>query len=192
MKKTIFTTIFALIITGAFANTNPIKKVTINKDKSNVSWVGKKLTGKHTGTLAFQEGYLEMDGDNITGGMFTIDMTTLAVTDLEAGKGKEKLEGHLNSADFFGIEAHPTATFEITEASNTSVGSYNVTGKLAIKGHTENITIVLTKDGNTATSTFKVDRTKYGIRYGSASFFDDLKNKAINDEFELTVNLVMQ
>lgn len=191
MKKTIITAIFALIITGAFANVNPIKKVTIDAEKSSVSWVGEKVTGKHTGTLGFQEGYLEMDGDKITGGMFTIDMTTLQVTDLQAGKGKEKLEGHLNSADFFGVEAHPTATFEITEVTSANAGSYNITGKLTIKGHTENTTIVLTKDGNTATSTFKVDRTKFGIRYGSASFFDNLKNKAINDEFELSVNLVM-
>lgn len=190
MKKQFLTAILALIITGAFANTNPIKKITIDTDQSSVSWIGKKVTGKHTGTLAFQDGYLEMDGDKITGGMFTIDMTTLQVTDLQAGKGKEKLEGHLNSPDFFGVEEHSTATFEITETSNNG-DAYSVAGNLTIKGHTENVKVRLVKSGNTATTTFMVDRTKFGIRYGSASFFDGLKNKAISDEFELTVNLVM-
>ncbi len=190
MKKQFLTAILALVITGAFANVNPIKKVTIDTEKSSVAWEGKKVTGKHQGTLAFQDGYLEMDGDNITGGMFTIDMTTLQVTDLQAGKGKEKLEGHLNSKEFFGVAEFPTATFEITETFNNG-DAFSVSGNLTIKGHTENVKVRLVKNGNTATTTFKVDRTKFGIRYGSASFTDGLKNRAINDEFELTVNLVM-
>jgi polyisoprenoid-binding protein YceI len=192
MKKNFLTAVLALFITaGAFATKNPIKKVTIDADQSTVSWVGKKITGKHTGTLGFQEGYLEMNGDNITGGMFVVDMTSLQVTDLEAGKGKEKLEGHLNSDDFFGIANHPTATFEITETFNNGDSRYSVVGNLTIKGHTEVVKVSLVKNGNTATTTFMVDRTKFDIKYGSASFFDGLKDKAINDEFELTVNLVM-
>lgn len=190
MKTKILTAVFALILTGAFATTNPIKKVSIDTDKSQVTWVGKKVTGKHTGTLNFQEGFFEMDGDNITGGTFIIDMTTLQVTDLEPGKGKEKLEGHLNSPAFFGIEAHTTATFEVTGSSHNE-GTYSIAGNLTIKGHTEAIKILLKKEGNRATTTFEVDRTKYGITYNSGSFFDGLKDKAINDMFELTINLVM-
>jgi len=190
MKKQFLTAIVALVISSAFATTEPIKKITIDTDQSSVSWVGKKVTGKHTGTLGFQEGYLEMDGDNITGGMFVVDMTSLQVTDL-SGKGKEKLEGHLNSDDFFGVSNHPTAIFEITETYNNGDSRYSVLGNLTIKGTTEIVKVTLVKNGNTATTTFKVDRTKFGIKYGSASFFDGLKDKAINNEFELTVNLVM-
>lgn len=190
MKTTFFTAILALIITSASAHTEPIKKITIDASQSNVSWVGKKVTGKHTGTLDFQEGYLEMDGDNITGGKFVVDMTSLQVTDLQAGKGKEKLEGHLNSPDFFGVEAFPTATFEITDTHNNG-DAYSVAGNLTIKGHTEFVKVRLIQNGNTATTTFEVDRTKFGIKYGSSSFFDGLKDKAINDKFELTINLVM-
>ena len=192
MKKNFLTAVLALFITtGAFATKNPIKKVTIDADQSTVSWVGKKITGKHTGTLGFQEGYLEMDGDNITGGKFVVDMTSLQVTDLKAGKGKEKLEGHLNSDDFFDVSNHPTATFEITESFNNGNSRYSVVGNLTIKGITESVKITLVKEGNSATTTFNVDRTKFGIRYGSASFFDGLKNKAINNEFELNINLVI-
>ena len=42
---------------------------------------------------------------------------------------------------------------------------------------------------DTATAKLKVDRTKYDIKYGSASFFDGLKDKAIYDEFDLNVTL---
>ncbi len=190
MMKKILTLAFVLVITGAFANNNPIKKMKINTEESSVNWVGKKVTGSHTGTLSFLEGYLEMDGDNITGGKFVVDMTTLQVTDLQAGRGKEKLEGHLNSPDFFGVEENPTATFEITEAAKSG-DHYSVMGDLTIKGHTESMKIRLSVNGNTASTTLNVDRTKFGIRYGSASFFDGLKNKAINNEFELNINLVM-
>ena len=42
-------------------------------------------------------------------------------------------------------------------------------------------------DANSATAKLKIDRTKYGIKYGSASFFDDLKDRAISDEFDIDV-----
>jgi hypothetical protein len=38
------------------------------------------------------------------------------------------------------------------------------------------------------TTAFKVDRTKYDIKYGSGSF-DNLGDKAISDDFELAVAL---
>ncbi len=47
-------------------------------------------------------------------------------------------------------------------------------------------------DTYTARGQLTVDRTKYGIRYGSDSFFDNLGNKAIADDFELEVVLVAQ
>lgn len=189
MKSKLLTALFAILITSAAATTEPIKIITIDASQSTVSWVGKKVTGKHTGTLGFQEGYLEMDGDNITGGKFVVDMTSLEVTDL-TGNGKAKLEGHLNSPDFFGVEQFPTATFEITDTHNNG-DAYSVAGNLTIKGHTEYVKVRLVKNGNTATTTFEVDRTKYGITYKSGSFFDGLKDKAIKDKFELTVTLVM-
>ena len=190
MKKRIFTAVLALVITGAFATTNPIKKVSIDTEKSTIFWTGKKITGQHNGTINLKEGTLEMDGDKLVGGNFVVDMTTIQVTDLKAGKGKEKLEGHLNSDDFFGVSNHPTATFTITEAAQSGNG-YSVAGDLTIKGVTERVKVSLNMDGNTASTTFKVDRTKFGITYKSGSFFDGLKDKAIKDEFELTVNLVM-
>ena len=67
--------------------------------------------------------------------------------------------------------------------------TYSVTGDLTIKNITNEITFELAVAENTASTTFQVDRTKYGIKYGSASFFDGLKDKAIYNEFDLTVSL---
>ncbi|MHA7058315.1 YceI family protein [Aquimarina sp. M1] len=166
------------------------QKKEIKTDQSTINWTGKKVTGSHTGTLDFASGFLTFDSGTLKGGEFVVDMTSLAVTDLEAGKGKEKLEGHLNSDDFFGVKNHEKATLVISKASEME-GGYKVIGDLTIKGKTNPITFDLAVNGSTASTTLMIDRTKYDIKYGSGSFFDNLGDKAIYDEFELAVNLKM-
>ncbi|MFC4632930.1 YceI family protein [Dokdonia ponticola] len=186
MKTKLVTAILALIVTGAFA-TNPVKKEVKVKD-ATITWVGKKVTGSHTGTIDLQEGTLIMEGNELVGGNFIINMTSLEVTDLEAGKGKEKLEGHLKTDEFFGVNNFPTATFTITDVAKSGDG-YSVSGNMTIKGITQPMKIRMNINGNKATTKLEVDRTKFGITYGSGSFFDDLKDKAIYDDFELAVSL---
>ena len=115
-------------------------------------------------------------------------MSSIIVTDLQGGS-KAKLEGHLKADDFFGVEKHKTAKLVFTNISGKGKGLYTVTADLTIKGITKPITFDITVKGNTASTTLKVDRTKYDIKYGSGSFFSDLGDKTINDEFELKVNL---
>ena len=132
----------------------------------------------------------------LTGGSFTIDMAGLAVTDLQAGRGKEKLEGHLKSADFFNTAEHPTATFEITQVFPVDTkGQYRVKGNLTIKGNTNDVKFnaMVSVDGDTITATAEdvvVDRTDYDVRYGSGSFFSNLGDKTIYDEFMIGITLV--
>ncbi len=176
----------ALIVsTTTFAQKKQIKTA-----ESTINWTGKKVTGSHTGTLNLSQGFLTFEGNNITGGEFTVDMTSLTVTDLKPEEGKEKLEGHLNSKDFFGVEKHKTAKLVIKKALKLETG-YSIYSELTIKGKTQPLRFSLSINKGTATAKLKVDRTKYGIKYGSGSFFDNLGDKAINDEFELAVNLKM-
>ena len=155
---------------------------------SEVHWKGEKVTGSHQGTINFSDGHLNVDGDKILGGEFLIDMSSINVTDLE-GDYKQKLEGHLKSDDFFGVENHPTAKLVITNASKKSGNTYGVVGDLTIKGKTQPITFDLNWEGDTATANLSVDRTKYDVRYGSGSFFDNLGDKTIYDNFDLKVTL---
>ena len=116
-----------------------------------------------------------------------MDMTSINTTDLE-GDYKNKLDGHLKADDFFGVKNHQKATLVFTSVTKNET-NYAVVGDLTIKGITNKITFDLTVSDNTATTTFQVDRTKFGIKYGSASFFDGLKDKAIYNEFDLKVSL---
>ncbi len=165
----------------------------IKTSESSISWTGKKVTGSHTGTLNFSSGHLTFSDSNLSGGEFVVDMTSIAVTDLEAGKGKEKLEGHLSSDDFFGTNNHKDAKLVIKKVSKTekATGVYKISGDLTIKGKTNPIIFSITVSGDSAKAILKVDRTKYDIKYGSGSFFDNLGDKTISDEFELLVNLKM-
>ena len=115
-------------------------------------------------------------------------MTTINTTDL-TGDMKGKLDGHLKSDDFFGVEKFPTATLVIKSLGEKGNGVYAVTADLTIKGKTESIKFDLAVAANSATTTLKVDRTKYDIKYGSGSFFSDLGDKTIYDDFDLTVKL---
>ncbi|MDI1305369.1 MAG: YceI family protein, partial [bacterium] len=99
------------------------------------------------------------------------------------------LNGHLKSEDFFGTEKFPTSTLVFKKVVAKSANVYTVTGDLTIKGKTNSITFDLATTANSATTALKIDRTKYDIKYGSGSFFDNLGDKAISDEFELTVAL---
>ena len=131
-----------------------------------------------------------MDGDKLVGGNFVVDMTTIQVTDLKAGKGKEKLEGHLKSTDFFGVEEHPTAKLTVKRAARTG-NTYTVTADLTVKNITNPITFDITRDGSQMTANVTIDRSKFDVRYGSGSFFDNLGDKTIYDDFDLTVNLTL-
>lgn len=182
------TLIVLAVATGTVAFTSTTTKE-IDVEESSIEWTGRKILSSHTGTIKLKEGKLKMDGNKLVGGMFVVDMTSINVTDLE-GSMKAKLEGHLKSKDFFEVENFPTAVLKITNVKGLDNGTYNVTGDLSIKGITESVDFGLELTDTGAKTNLKVDRSKYNVRYGSGSFFDDLGDKAISDEFELNVSLV--
>ena len=175
------------LITFSFTVIEDIKK-DINVESSKVSWKAYKVAGSHEGVITLKSGFLTFNEETLTGGEFVIDMTSITCTDME-GEYKGKLEGHLKSDDFFGVENHPTATLVIKKAKSSGKNSYKVSGDLTIKGKTNPITFEFSVYGKKASASLKIDRAQYDIKYGSTSFFDDLKDKAIYDEFDLNVEL---
>ncbi|MGB5379152.1 YceI family protein [Muriicola sp.] len=193
MKRNVLSLAMAIVF-GAIASASPAlatepvtKEVKITE--SSVMWKAYKVTGSHTGVVQLTEGALTFEEDMLIGGNFVVDMTSLIATDLEGGS-KAKLEGHLKSDDFFGVENHPSSTLVFTEVKSTGKNSYEVTGNLTIKGITKPVTFDLSIYGSKATAAVKVDRANYDVRYGSGSFFDNLGDKTIYDEFDLVVDLV--
>lgn len=147
---------------------------TLDTVASDVTWAGTMLGVKtHTGTLAFDNGTLNMVGDQLVGGNFTVDMTSYAMTDTNyapdgAKQGtRANLMGHLMSPDFFAVETNPTASFKFTSVNGTTG-----TGELTVRGKTSTETvenIVISKNGTTvnATGDLSFDRQKYGVSWSS-------------------------
>jgi polyisoprenoid-binding protein YceI len=163
---------------------------------SNLSWnATKKIGSGHSGTIALKRGQLQVENGMIKAGEFDIDMTKLAVTDIPASsKDNAKLVGHLRSDDFFSVEKNPTAAFVVTKVTKGEGNTQMVTGNLTIKGVTQAVTFPaeVTKEGQgwKATAKITIDRTTFGVRYGSAKHFANLMaDRIINDNFDVNVEL---
>lgn len=186
MKKIIIAGLVAFV---AFSfKSIEVQKKEVKTNESKVVWKGYKVTGSHEGTITIKSGSLNFNEDKLVGGEFVIDMTSIIVTDLE-GDSKGKLEGHLKSDDFFGVKNFETATLIFDDVKTNGKNAYSVNGDLTIKGKSNPISFTISIYGNKATASLKIDRTKYDVKYGSASFFDDLKDKAIYDDFDLVADL---
>lgn len=166
-------------------------KLNADTTKSKLLWLGEKVTGQHTGTIKLQSGWLSMQDNKIVSGEFNIDMNSLKDADKN-----DRLEGHMKSDDFFGVVKYPIAKLVITGSSTFEKGNGTVDGNLTIKDSTNPIefkaALQKNSDGTWFYANIVVDRTKYNIRYGSGSFFENLGDKTIYDDFKLKVNLLVR
>ncbi|MAW96685.1 MULTISPECIES: YceI family protein [unclassified Leeuwenhoekiella] len=173
-------------------------KYMVDKNESEIAWEGEKPTGTHTGTVKLESGVIRLE-DSVLSGSFLIDMTSILVTDLE-GDQKTSLEDHLKGTvegkegDFFNVQKYPTAAFEITGVTEKD-GKKMMSGNLTLKETKKNIEFPVMYEvaGNTMTlksEPFTIDRTEWGVNYGSKSVFDNLGDKFINDDIQLEFTIV--
>ena len=110
---------------------------------------------------------------------------------------KDKLEGHLKSPDFFGVEKFPTAfiTFQSTKNPNKEK-KINLDGELTIKDITHPLSftadLLNTKPFLTAKAILSFDRSKYDVRFRSGKFFENLGDKLILDDIDIDIILASQ
>jgi len=164
------------------------QKVDIDVNKSKIEWyASKKVGGSHTGEILLKSGHLELKDGKYVKGHFIVDMNTITNNDLKKKTLNDKLVNHLKSDDFFGIEKFPTAKLNIINISDFTNNKAIALGDLTIKGRTERISFEITKNNNTYSTKLEIDRSKFDVRYGSDSFFDNLGDKVINDIFILNI-----
>lgn len=202
MKKLLTLTAIAGLALSVVATSQPKKQQAssykVDTKESTFKWTGKKVTGEHWGYVQFKEGVVTVDGKNLTGGNFSVDMTTIDCQDLQ-GEYNGKLVGHLKSEDFFSVDKHNAASLKIKSLSpiagaKPGENTHNVKADLTIKGITKEVAfpaqIIVAKDKVIANAEFPVDRTLYDIKYGSGSFFEGLGDKAIDNNFIVKVRVI--
>ena len=194
MKK-IFIGISLLASIGLFSfKTEKAITYKVDPKKSSLVWTGKKVTGEHTGTIPLTSGNISVENKLVKSGTFEFNVAGLTVTDIADKDGNAKLVGHLKNDDFFAVTKYPTAKYVISSVESKGGDNYVVNGDLTIKGITNPVSFpaIIKTDSKTLTASGKitVNRTKYDIKFKSASFFENLGDKAIYDDFTLDVNLV--
>lgn len=187
MKKIKLIAIALVICSSTFAQEG---KLQVDQKVSTLEWTGKKVTGQHNGTVNISEGTITVEDNMITSGEINIDMSTIAVTDIEDQGTNQKLKGHLMSEDFFGVDKHPTANLKINKTEKIEGNKFNIHGDLTIKGKTEKVefpAVVMMEDNKVvAIGDLTIDRTKFDIKYGSGQFFEDLGDRMIYDDFTIS------
>jgi polyisoprenoid-binding protein YceI len=201
MKKTMILLSLIGLTISAIANP-PAKKAdaTYNVDvnASTFKWHATKVTGEHSGIAKYSKGSITTTGNTLKGAEILVDMNTLDATDL-TGEYHDKLVGHLKSEDFFSVANFGTATIKVKSATaikpnGKDANNYNIVADLTIKGITNEVTfpalVVVNAKQVIVNADLSINRAKFDIRYGSASFFTDLGDKAISDNFDVKVRVV--
>lgn len=164
------------------------QKFEVLPSQSSIAWIGRKVTGEHDGTIGIKDGFLLFSNDRLTGGRFVIDMQSIKILDVTDPATNAQFASHLASDDFFSIDQHPDAIFEIT-----AVVGEHVKGSLTIKGITNAVgfdaDISHAAGSVTASGKIVVDRTRYNIKFRSGNFFKDLGDTLIYNDFDLQVTI---
>lgn len=171
-------------------------KFKIQQASSTVNWTGKKVLGLHTGSINIANGFIEITDNLVTSGEIAIDMTSIAITDIEDKKTNDEFLGHLQNDDFFSVDKFKIATLTITGSKKIETNKFKIDGNLTIKDITHPISFISSIEIFTDTlhslGEVVIDRTLYNIRYGSGKFIDNLGDKLIYDDFVLQFKLVGQ
>jgi polyisoprenoid-binding protein YceI len=177
---------------------------TVDATASTINWEAFKIVGGHQGTIGLTEGNFNIKDGNILSGGFTINMSTIANTDIPVGPDSMnfKLVGHLTSPDFFDVAKYPTGKFEITTVTpltaDAAGNTHTISGNLTIKDSVKNITfpakVTINGDEVTAEGTATVNRLQFGIVYNSvsvspAALLKKLGDNAIKDELNIKIAL---
>ncbi len=186
-------------------DTNADKEVDINtvngvfniENPSTVNWTANNPTSTHVGTINVSKGSLELKAGKITSANFEIDMKSILSTDLKS-EDKDKLEGHLKSADFFDADKYPTAIFTLKKSlliKGNDKTRHHITGDLKIKDVTKTIEfdayVIVSNNGTLLTATtpsFEINRVDYGIKYKSG-VLNTVKDKIISDKIGMVINI---
>lgn len=185
-----------MILTFGLVTVSAQKTLKADATATVITWNGKKIGGEHSGTINLKEGWLTVDKKAFTGGEFIVDMASIKDVDIKDEGMRGKLEGHLKSDDFFGVEKYPVSKLVITGSTLGVDGSLLVKGKLTIKASTNPVEFTakpsVAGDVTIWSALVKIDRSLYDVRYGSGKFFPNIGDKAISDDFTLDIRLAVK
>lgn len=171
----------------------------VDTDQSTIAWWGRNPNTTHFGNVTIANGELTVT-DGIITGRFDIDMDSITNINLKGNELQPVLIAHLKSDDFFLTRLFPKASFEITHAAPIekpflSIPNYQLKGALQIRGIKAEQDFMATiasapENGLAAEAHFDIDRTRWGVIYGSARFFEHLGMHLVFDMISFHVRII--
>ncbi len=170
MKKLLF---LSAALTAALTANAAVETYNIDPVHSSVGFSVRHFFSKVPGEFTKFEGTLSLDRDNLVNSSAQASIETASVN-----TRNEKRDNHLKSGDFFLVEKFPAMTFKSTSWKKTGDDTYDISGDLTIKDHT-NPTVLHAKllgfgpgmQGAMLSSweaTAKINRQDYGIKLNPA------------------------
>lgn len=194
MIKKISTLVILLALTLGSLNLNAadkIEKYKVNLEKSEITWGGSKIGGRHEGTIKITSGTITLKNGYLMDAEIIVDANSITNTDLKDPNLNKKLVDHLKSAEFFDVANFPEIKFKMTKPDRRLDQDYFVRGNLTIKNLTSEIKVPMSLriDGKQLFSTmsFTFDRTKYNMKYNSKKFTPNIGENMIYDEVDVIV-----
>lgn len=171
----------------------------LDSGQSTVGWTGRNRNSSHIGVLRFRSGRLVVTEAGFTGSL-TVDMTSMENHNLAGDPLQAVLLAHLNSDDFFLVEDFPEAILTIGEArlrdeTCPTAANCDVVGELLLRGVTKSISFPATVTTSAGAvwleAHFDLDRTDWGIIYGSSRFFEHLGMHQVFEAISIALRLVL-
>jgi polyisoprenoid-binding protein YceI len=172
----------------------------VDIEESLIEWTGRNPNTKHYGTIKLSGGEINVKDGQIDG-HFEIDMKSIRNVNLEGNPLQSVLTDHLLSDDFFFVKAFPKATFTIKSAepikdATQSEPNFRINGVLDLRGIQKDIRFLANAGGEQGgkvmiESHFDIDRTKWGVIYGSARFFERLGMHLVFDLISIQLHIVV-
>ncbi|MCU0435889.1 MAG: YceI family protein [Bacteroidia bacterium] len=173
------------------ASENDTAAVSFDPARCNVVWTGYGEVGDYslTGTIPVKSGWCSFNGNIPKAGELVLNMQAMSHTNAD-------LVSHLKSPDFFNTDKYPEARFVLTKAVTLQNDSCTITGNLTLCGITKPLSftarIIKYPAITQLYADVLIDRTKWGVKYNSSSFFSGLGDQAIKNDmkvqFALTAN----
>lgn len=198
-KRILLISLFVLAPAAAWFLYNKYRVVVpaVDVTRSEIAWSGKSVSDVHTGKISLKKAELQFRDDKLIGGMFEADMKSITVTDITDPEDNKHLVDHIANEDFFEVNRYPSASFRITEVKPAGNDLYDVSGLMKIKDRENKISfqaqvLPAGENGHRATATVSIDRTLFGIEYGSMGKPGSEKDWFIHNDFLLNINVVAE
>ncbi len=171
----------------------------VDCEQSIIHWFGRNKNTTHRGTVRLSSGEINIKGAQLEGS-FEINMLSIKNIDLEGDPLQPNLINHLMSEDFFLVRLFPKAYFTIksveqVEEIPSSLPNFRVQGVFELRGLKNDIEFLATasppQDGEVKIEAhFDIDRTRWGVLYGSSRFFEHLGYHLVYNPISLQIRLV--